>query len=65
MLYLYEGFYGDAGGWVQPGSPEGPADKVCGISEDGYCTGILRCGEIGEECHWTPGIFPDAPGCCG
>ena len=20
MLYLYEGFYGDAGGWVQPGS---------------------------------------------
>ncbi len=23
------------------GYPEGPADKVCGISEDGYCTGIL------------------------
>ena len=26
---------------VQPGSSEGPADKVCGISEDGYCPGIL------------------------
>lgn len=26
---------------VQPGSPEGLADKIWGISEDGYCPGIL------------------------
>lgn len=41
MLYLYEGFHGDAGGRVQPGSLEGSADNICGISEDGYCPGIL------------------------
>jgi len=41
MSYLYEGFHGDAGGWVQSGSLEGMADKICGISEDGYCPGIL------------------------
>lgn len=42
MLHLHEGFHGDAGGRVQPGSLEGPADKVCGISEDGCCQGMRR-----------------------
>ena len=41
MLYLYSCFYGNAGGWLQPGGTEGTADEVCGVSGHGSGQGIL------------------------